>query len=113
MLQGGFRFDAKNDGTAKRALSVSLAKNTTTFHRLPNGNIGLTEWYPEAKTRSGNGGKDQARQAAKEVDEDDEDDGYYQSNFAEEVAKLAGDGKESILLNSKGENGSTEVPLKG
>ena len=41
MKQGGFRFNAKNDGTARRSLAISLAKNTVTFHKLPNGTIGL------------------------------------------------------------------------
>jgi hypothetical protein len=45
LLEGGFQFDAKSDDTAKRALSISLAKNTQTFERLPTGQIGLKTWY--------------------------------------------------------------------
>jgi hypothetical protein len=45
MIAGGFKFDAKSDVTAKRALSISLAKNTVLFHKLPNGFYGLTAWY--------------------------------------------------------------------
>lgn len=65
MLQGGFRFEAKNDATAKRSLAISLSKNTVTFHRLPNGNIGLSEWYPEARTK--NGDKEDRSTANKEA----------------------------------------------
>lgn len=65
MMQGGYRFDAKNDATAKRALSISLAKNSVTFHKLPNGNIGLTEWYPEAAKMKAMNGKREEEETAK------------------------------------------------
>jgi|SRR3569623_85193 len=50
LLQGGFAFDTKNDDNAKRGLRISIAKNTALFHKLPNGRIGLLEWYPNAKS---------------------------------------------------------------
>lgn|SRR5262245_44799374 len=49
MLEGGYRFEAKDEENAKRGLRISLAKNTATFHKLPTGHYGLTEWYPAAK----------------------------------------------------------------
>jgi hypothetical protein len=49
LKEGGFAFDTKNDDNAMRGLRISLAKNTTTFHRLPNGQFGLLVWYPTAK----------------------------------------------------------------
>jgi hypothetical protein len=87
MLQGGFRFDAKNDGTAKRALAISLSKNTVTFHRLPNGNIGLTEWYPEAaKNKPVNGSKkEEARQTEKPKPAANEEEDYVNEFAVEEV----------------------------
>lgn len=45
LLEGGFKFDAKNDSTAKRSLAISLAKNTATFEKLRSGHIGLRTWY--------------------------------------------------------------------
>jgi hypothetical protein len=52
--KGGFDFDAlgykKNDRL--RSLSISMAKNTAIFHRLPNGTFGLLAWYPEATTKT-------------------------------------------------------------
>jgi hypothetical protein len=45
LLEGGFKFDAKNDSTAKRSLAISLAKNTATFERLQSGHIGMRTWY--------------------------------------------------------------------
>lgn len=56
MIQGGFQFEAASADNAKRALRISLTKNTQTFHKLPNGNYGLREWYPgikEPKQKSG------------------------------------------------------------
>ncbi len=49
LKEGGFAFDTKNDDNAMRGLRISLAKNTTTFHKLPNGQFGLLSWYPNAK----------------------------------------------------------------
>ena len=49
LTQGGYAFNAKNDEYAKRTLYQNLGKNTVTFHKLPNGNYGLMEWYPAAK----------------------------------------------------------------
>jgi hypothetical protein len=46
---GGFAFDTKNDDNALRGLRISLAKNSVTFHKLPNGQFGLLSWYPSAK----------------------------------------------------------------
>lgn len=46
---GEFDFAAlgwKKD-TRLRALAMSLAKNTATFHRLPSGTFGMKEWYPD------------------------------------------------------------------
>jgi hypothetical protein len=52
---GNFDFKALNwGGTEKdwiRNLSISLAKNTKAFHRLPNGAFGLVTWYPEIAVR--------------------------------------------------------------
>ncbi len=49
MKLGGYVFEAKNAENAKRGLRISLAKNSTTFHKLPSGKFGLLEWYPAAK----------------------------------------------------------------
>jgi len=86
MLQGGYRFDnAKNDATAKRALSTSLAKNTTTFHKLPNGYFGLLEWYPEAKVtkRVGENGSDQ------EGDNENHNNDFPDMKMKEQAAQTA------------------------
>jgi hypothetical protein len=75
MLRGSFKFDAKNDGTARRSLAISIAKNPA-FHKVPNGSIGLAAWYPEAKGKT-NGGKAEARAEA-------DDDDFPHEEFAEE-----------------------------
>lgn len=48
--QGGFDFDALGwKGEHRlRSLSVSMAKNTAIFRRLPNGMFGLKAWYQDA-----------------------------------------------------------------
>jgi hypothetical protein len=61
MVAGGFHFQAKNDDNAKRGLYSSLGKNTSTFHRLPNGTWGLIEWYPDRRSaKAKSNGDDEA-----------------------------------------------------
>lgn len=46
LVRGGYEFPGSKDpDLQKRALAISLAKNTTTFRRLQSGLIGLVEWY--------------------------------------------------------------------
>jgi hypothetical protein len=47
--KGGFKFDAKDDENAKNTIRMSLRKNSSIFHKLPNGEYGLLTWYPNAK----------------------------------------------------------------
>lgn len=50
LKDGGYKFDAKDDENAKNGLRISLRKNSSIFHRLPEGNsYGLLAWYPNAK----------------------------------------------------------------
>lgn len=49
MSRGGYHFTASTEDNNKRALYTSLGKNTTTFHKLPNGTYGLREWYQDIK----------------------------------------------------------------
>ena len=68
MKAGGYLFTAKSDENAKRGLYISLGKNTTTFHKLPNGNYGLLAWYPEAKKENGK------KSSAKDETTDDQEE---------------------------------------
>lgn len=45
LVAGGFEFGPRDVENQKRGLQVSLAKNTVTFRRLPQGLWGLAEWY--------------------------------------------------------------------
>jgi hypothetical protein len=49
LTRGGYQFETKNDENAKRGLRISLTKNAATFHKLPSGQYGLLDWYPEKK----------------------------------------------------------------
>ena len=50
---GGFDFKSMSwkPDDLKRMVPLSLSKNTSYFHRLPNGTFGLLEWYPEVAKR--------------------------------------------------------------
>jgi hypothetical protein len=51
--QGGFDFKAQGwrENDRLRSLSISLAKNTKVFHRLPNQMFGLLSWYPDVTAK--------------------------------------------------------------
>ncbi len=49
LQQGGFKFDAKDSSNAQRGMRQSLTKNSSAFHKLPNGTYGLREWYPNVR----------------------------------------------------------------
>jgi hypothetical protein len=65
MLAGGYKFETANEENAKRVLRISLTKNSSIFHRLPNGEYGLRSWYPtvkdgkEGKPKAASNGTDQ------------------------------------------------------
>jgi hypothetical protein len=50
---GGFDYStlAENELVAQRTVAITMGKNSSIFHKLPNGNWGLLAWYPEAKER--------------------------------------------------------------
>jgi hypothetical protein len=66
LTAGGYEFDTKNDDIAQKSLRNSLAKNTALFHKLPNGQFGLSAWYPNAK-------KQRTRLVLEEEDATEED----------------------------------------
>jgi hypothetical protein len=49
MEDGSYQFEIPDRETAKRGLHISLAKNSSTFHKLPSGKFGMREWYPGVK----------------------------------------------------------------
>ena len=50
LYDGGFKFESKDAKNAKRGIRISLTKNTSIFHRLPDGrHFGLAKWYPDIK----------------------------------------------------------------
>jgi len=67
LRDGGYDLEtvsAKNESEQKRGVAISLAKNTLAFVKLPTGDWGLLEWYPNIKKRKkdengakGNGGE--------------------------------------------------------
>ena len=50
LVEGGYKFDTKNDENAVIGLRQTLRKNSAVFHRIPNGQYGLLIWYPKART---------------------------------------------------------------
>ena len=71
LTAGGFKFDTKDDDNSKRGLRISLTKNTSIFHRLPDKkHYGLLEWYPDVKEKKS---KTKDNSAGDVADDDDVD----------------------------------------
>jgi hypothetical protein len=51
LIQGGYDFKSQRwqEKDWLRLFSITLAKNSKAFLRLPNGTFGLASWYPEAR----------------------------------------------------------------
>ena len=64
---GGFDFSslAESEMVAQRTVAITMGKNSSIFHKLPNGNWGLLSWYPEAKEK-----KQQKKSPAQAVSSD-------------------------------------------
>jgi hypothetical protein len=58
LVAGGYAFDTKDEATAKNSLRTSLGKNPQ-FHKLPTGTWGLIAWYPKARNKPNENGKDE------------------------------------------------------
>ena len=67
--EGGFKFETKNLDNAKRGLRISLMKNTAVFHKLPNGQFGLLEWYPNVKARKDTPAESEATSETEDEDQ--------------------------------------------
>jgi len=88
MKFGGFRFDARNDVTARRSLAIALSKNPA-FTRLPGGDsIGLSEWYSDVRSKPAAPHAKKKLKAMKgkqeKVTSDAETDEDYRNEFAQE-----------------------------
>jgi hypothetical protein len=49
MKKGGYPFETEDDNNAMTGIRQVLRKNSGIFHRLPNGEWGLTAWYERIK----------------------------------------------------------------
>jgi len=80
LIAGGYQFETANENNAKNSLRVTLAKRTTTFHKLPNGKYGLVKWYEKIKG---------AKKAGKKNVAEDDSEGLQvmDEEFGEEVPK--------------------------
>jgi hypothetical protein len=77
LVAGGYLFNAKSDENAKRGVYGTLSKSSGAFHKLPNGDYGLLEWYPDIK---------EARAARRAKNGANGDDGELEDMDAKEEA---------------------------
>lgn len=90
MIEGGFQFSgaSKRDDFKRRGLSIALAKNQA-FHKLPNGKIGLRDWYnvKESKSTTNGNGSEPEREDEIETAENQEPAKEDAQDLAETVNK--------------------------
>ncbi len=81
---GGFAFDNKDETIARRNVAITLAKNPA-FMKVPgSGNIGLAEWYPNAKRKSKTS-QDMVEEYVAEVDSAEATDPFAEPENKEEA----------------------------
>lgn len=54
ITSGGFEFETDNPTNAMTGMRQTMGKNSSIFHRLPNGTWGLTSWYEKIKASKKN-----------------------------------------------------------
>jgi hypothetical protein len=77
LKRGGFAFDTKIENNAITGVRNTLRKNSSIFHKLPNGEYGLLSWYPRAKaakTTSAADADDEPSEVETGAPEDDSSD---------------------------------------
>lgn len=74
LQSGGFDFTTTGwkEKDYHRMLAISLAKNTSMFHKLPNGTFGLLSWYPNASARKTEKATEDAKKTPTEADSGDD-----------------------------------------
>lgn len=62
LSKGGYKFEGSsgNEENTKRAIKISLTKNTAQFAKIGDNLFGLKKWYPGAKSPRRTNGKDEA-----------------------------------------------------
>lgn len=69
LKEGSFDLEtiSKDKDGQKRGVAISLAKNTSVFHRLPNDDWGLLAWYPSVKEKKNKSKSDEAEKDAETI----------------------------------------------
>lgn len=89
LLAGGYNFESKDTANGKRGLRVSLTKNSSIFHRLPDGKtFGLASWYPKIKENG------KASKLGAKIDTDGQKDGDGPDEQEAVASTSEGDGEQ-------------------
>jgi hypothetical protein len=77
LLQGGFKFEGStgSEANTKRAIKISLTKNTAQFVKLPDDSFSLKKWYNVRSPRKANGLKNEASEEVESPVEEAEENG--------------------------------------
>jgi hypothetical protein len=78
LVKGGFKFDTTIEANAITGVRGTLRKNSSIFHKLPNGEYGLLSWYPRAK----------AARPAQSAEDPSAEDSETEASTAEEASDV-------------------------
>jgi hypothetical protein len=78
LKKGGYPFETEDDNNAMTGIRQVLRKNSGIFHRLPNGEWGLTGWYERIKES-----RKQAKNAAPADEADEAEQDAFEEGFNE------------------------------
>jgi hypothetical protein len=67
LVKGGYAPETKDETNAIISVRATLRKNSSVFHRLPNGTYGLLSWYPNAKPQRDEDDNDTAARPRKKA----------------------------------------------
>lgn len=77
ITKGGYFFDAANANNAMTGMRALMSKNSSKFHKLPNGTWGLAAWYENIRVAK-------AKAEAEEADDEDNEAADEKSSTASE-----------------------------
>lgn len=101
LTAGGFQFPSNDKERQKMGVSVSLAKNSVTFRKLPNGLYGLADWYGPSKPMR------RRRPINLDGSQDDAGEGYEQDEAAGDT--LESDPAASVSTPNSADEDGREV----
>lgn len=101
LVEGGFKFEgSSSEENNKRALRISLTKNTAQFVKVKDDVFGLKKWYGSRQRKAGGS----PQRSGEQNDAADESDEFEQAPEPEEQTEMIAEDSESVSGNDESRN---------